>query len=84
MIRNLIDLLLVPGVGHRPGLPQETIRDYETADALLRLERGETPVAIEMSQFEDTGPPVIDTGLDLKDCLDAILAGLDEVGVDLA
>ena len=59
---NLIDLLLVPGTGHSPGLPQESILDYETPDALARLERGDTPVAIEMSQFEDTGPPVIDTG----------------------
>ena len=59
---NLIDLLLVPGTGHSPGLTQEEILDYESADALARLESGQTPVAIEMSQFEDTGPPVIDTG----------------------
>jgi hypothetical protein len=59
---NLIDLLLVPGTGKNPGLPQEVILDYETPEALARLENGETPVAIEMSEFQDTGPPVIDTG----------------------
>ncbi|MDX2474532.1 MAG: glucodextranase DOMON-like domain-containing protein [Candidatus Krumholzibacteria bacterium] len=59
---NLIDLLLVPGTGHNPGLTQEEILDYESPDALDRLDSGLTPVAIEMSQFEDTGPPVIDTG----------------------
>ncbi len=59
---NLIDLLLVPGSGHSAGLTQEEILDYESAAALQRLESGETPVAIEMSQFEDTGPPVIDVG----------------------
>ncbi len=59
---NLMDILLVPGSGHTPGLTQEEILDYESPAALERLAAGETPVAIEMSQFEDTGPPVIDTG----------------------
>lgn len=66
---NLIDLLLVPGTGHAPGKTQEEILDYEstcpppaTPCALERLADGLTPVAIEMSSFEDTGPPVIDTG----------------------
>jgi len=59
---NYMDLLLVPGSGHSPGLSQEEILDYESEAALARLENGETPVAIEMSQFEDTGPPVINTG----------------------
>lgn len=59
---NLMDLLLVPGTGHQPGLSQEEMLDYESPQALARLEEGLTPVAIEMSQFEDTGPPVIDTG----------------------
>ncbi len=59
---NIVDLLMVPGTGHNPGLSQEEILDYESPAALARLDAGEPPVAIEMSQFEDTGPPVIDTG----------------------
>ena len=59
---NYMDLLLVPGSGHSAGLSQEEIMDYESEAALARLEDGLTPVAIEMSQFEDTGPPVINTG----------------------
>jgi len=59
---NLIDLLLVPGTGHAPGLTQEEILDYESEAALQRQTDLLTPVAIEMSKFEDTGPPVIDTG----------------------
>jgi len=59
---NLMDLLLVPGSGHGPGKSQEEILDYESAAALARLDLGLTPVAIEMSAPEDTGPPVIDTG----------------------
>lgn len=59
---NLVDLLLVAGSGHLPGQTQEQILDYESPQALARLADGLTPVAIEMSTFEDTGPPVIDTG----------------------
>jgi hypothetical protein len=59
---NLVDLLLIPGTGHAPGRTQEQILDYESPLALARLADGLTPVAIEMSSFEDTGPPVIDTG----------------------
>ncbi len=59
---NLMDLLLIPGSGHQPGKTQEEVLDYESADALARLDQGLTSVALEMSQFEDTGPPVIDTG----------------------
>ena len=61
---NIIDLLLVPGSGHSAGLPQEDILNYNSVGALERLAAGETPVAIEMSAFEDTGPPVIDIGND--------------------
>jgi C-terminal binding-module, SLH-like, of glucodextranase len=61
---NLVDLLLVAGTGHNPGLSQEDILDYESTAAKLRNEAGLTNVAIEMSAFLDTGPPVIDTGGD--------------------
>ena len=59
---NLVDLLLVPGTGHAAGKPQEEVLDYESEAALQRLADGLTPAAIEMSRFEDTGPPVVDTG----------------------
>ena len=59
---NYMDILLAPGLGHKPGLSQEEILDYDSPEALERLALGLTPVAIEMSLFEDTGPPVIDTG----------------------
>ncbi len=59
---NIMDLLLIPGAGHQPGKTQEEILDYESPAALQRLSQGLTPVALEMSAFEDTGPPVIDTG----------------------
>lgn len=59
---NLIDLLLVPGTGHSPGRTQEEILDYESPAAQQRLADRLTPVAIEMTAFEDTGPPTIDTG----------------------
>lgn len=59
---NIIDLLLAPGTGHAPGKSQEEILDYESQQAQQRLADRLTPVAIEMSAFEDTGPPVINTG----------------------
>jgi hypothetical protein len=59
---NYMDILLAPGLGHKPGLSQEEILDYDSPEALERLSLGLTPIAIEMSLFEDTGPPVIDTG----------------------
>ncbi len=59
---NIMDLMLIPGSGHQPGLSQEEVLDYESPAALARQENGETAVALEMSQFEDTGPPVIETG----------------------
>nr|MBC8424090.1 hypothetical protein [bacterium] len=56
---NVMDLLLVPGADRDPGRPQEEMLNYESELALRRLEDGETPCAVEMSAFEDTGPPVI-------------------------
>ncbi len=56
---NIMDLLLVPGVGRDPGQPQEVVLDYETEDAIARLENGETPCVLSITAFEDTGPPVI-------------------------
>ncbi len=61
---NYLDLLMVAGSGHNPGLGQEDILNYESPAALARMDEGETPVALEMSAFEDTGPPVIDIGSD--------------------
>lgn len=46
---NLMDLLLVPGVGASPGRPQEYLLDYESPEAYDRLALGLTPVAIEVT-----------------------------------
>jgi len=52
---NLIDLLLVPGTGKTAGRSQEYVLDYESPEALVRLARGLTPVAIEMTQAGVSG-----------------------------
>jgi carbohydrate-binding DOMON domain-containing protein len=56
---NVMDLLLVAGVGKSPGRLQEELLDYESSEAIQRLANGQTPVAVEMTEFEDTGPPII-------------------------
>ncbi len=56
---NIIDLLLIPGAGEQPGRPQQELLDYESPEAVQRLTEGLTPCAIEMTAFQDTGPPVI-------------------------
>jgi hypothetical protein len=56
---NIIDLLLSPGAGRQPGLPQEQILDYGRPEALDRLAQGLAACSLEISAFEDTGPPVI-------------------------
>ena len=57
---NVMDLLMIPGAGRDPGRTQSEMLDYESESALRRLEDGETPCLLEMSAFEDTGPPVIE------------------------
>lgn len=61
---NLMDLLLVPGSGRTSETTQEEMLNYESPAALQRLADNETPVALEITLFEDTGPPVIDLGGD--------------------
>ena len=56
---NVMDLLLSPGAGRQPGLPQEQILDYDRPEALDRLNQGLAACSLEISAFEDTGPPVI-------------------------
>ncbi len=56
---NVMDMLMVPGAGRDPGRTQQEMLDYESELALRRLDAGETPCVMEMSAFEDTGPPVI-------------------------
>ncbi|MBT3316506.1 hypothetical protein HN388_00845, partial [bacterium] len=56
---NIIDLLLVPGEGKTVGRSQDYLLDYGTEEAVQRLNDGLTPCSIEMSAFEDTGPPSI-------------------------
>ncbi len=66
---NVIDLLLVPGVGHAPGRPQDVLLDYESAEAVQRLTDGLTPCVVEMSAFEDTGPPTVRLALGAAELL---------------
>lgn len=56
---NVIDLILIPGVDRAPGRPQEFVLDHGSPQAIARREARLTPCAIEMSTFEDTGPPVV-------------------------
>jgi len=56
---NIMDLLLSPGAGRQDGLPQEQILDYDRPAAIDRLDQGLAACALEISAFEDTGPPVI-------------------------
>ncbi|MBK9302400.1 MAG: carboxypeptidase regulatory-like domain-containing protein [bacterium] len=56
---NVMDLLLSPGAGRQAGLPQEQILDYDRPEALDRLALGLAACSLEISAFEDTGPPVI-------------------------
>ncbi len=56
---NVMDLLLSPGAGRSAGLPQEQILDYDRPEARDRLAQGLAACALEISAFEDTGPPVI-------------------------
>ncbi len=56
---NIMDLILIPGAGRDAGRSQAEMLNYENEFALRRLDNGETPCALEMSAFEDTGPPVV-------------------------
>jgi len=59
---NYMDLLLVPGRSHEPGLTQEEILDYESPAAWDRLARGLTPVAIEITQAGVSGGIAVPKG----------------------
>jgi hypothetical protein len=59
---NIIDLIASPGLGKKPGRDQSALLDYKTAEAVSRLEKGLTAVELEMTGFEDQGPPVISPG----------------------
>ena len=65
---NYMDLLLVngsnPGANPDSVKTQEEILDYESTQALQRQQDGLIPEASEMSPFQDTGPPIINTGGD--------------------
>jgi len=56
---NIIDLVASPGLGKKPGAEQGEMLDYKKATAVARLEKGLTAVELEMTDFEDQGPPVI-------------------------
>lgn len=59
---NIIDLVASPGSGKRPGREQSDMLNYKTPEAVARLEKGERAVELEITAFEDQGPPVIDVG----------------------
>jgi hypothetical protein len=59
---NIIDLVASPGLGRKPGRGQSDILNYKSAEAVKRLEKGEKAVQLEITAFEDQGPPVIDVG----------------------
>lgn len=59
---NIVDLVSSPGFGKRAGAAQEDMLNYKTAEAVARLEKGEKAVQLEITAFEDQGPPVIDVG----------------------
>jgi hypothetical protein len=59
---NIMDLMISPGTGRSPGRTQSEILDWKTAEATDRVNNGITPCYIDMTTFEDLGPPVIDVG----------------------
>jgi hypothetical protein len=59
---NIIDLMLSPGTGKTAGRTQSEILDWKTEEATDRVNNGITPCYIDMTTFEDLGPPVIDVG----------------------
>ncbi len=59
---NIMDLMISPGTGKTAGRTQSQILDWKTAESTARVNKGLTPCYIDMTTFEDTGPPVIDVG----------------------
>ena len=66
---NVMDMILIPGANREAGRTQEEMLNYESEFALRRLDEGETPCAVEMSAFEDTGPPVINVVKDFGEVM---------------
>jgi len=56
---NILDLILSPGSGLPEGRDQSFILDYTRPEAEDRLDQALTPCQLEISEFIDTGPPVI-------------------------
>ncbi len=59
---NIVDLVASPGFGKKPGRAQADLLNYKTAEAVARVEKGVKAVELEITAFEDQGPPVIDVG----------------------
>jgi hypothetical protein len=59
---NIIDLMLSPGTGKTAGRTQSQMLDWKTAESSDRVNNGLTPCYIDMTTFEDQGPPAIDVG----------------------
>ena len=56
---NIIDLLIGPGQGKTAGRSQPEMLNYKTDEAVARLNEGLTACYLEMTRFEDQGPPVV-------------------------
>jgi hypothetical protein len=56
---NIMDLILSPGAGLPAGRDQSYILDYTQPEAEARLDQALTPCQLEISEFVDTGPPVV-------------------------
>ena len=59
---NIMDLMLSPGTGKTAGRTQSEMLDWKTAESTDRVNNGLTPCYIDMTTFEDQGPPAIDVG----------------------
>ncbi|MFH1219296.1 MAG: glucodextranase DOMON-like domain-containing protein [Candidatus Eisenbacteria bacterium] len=56
---NIIDVVMVPGLGKKPGRTQEELLDYLLPDALRRFDQGRTACVLEATSSLDISPPSI-------------------------
>ena len=56
---NIIDVAVSVGEGKFPGVSQDTMLNYTTADANTRFRNGQVAVVLEATRFEDYAPPAI-------------------------
>ncbi|MDD3642719.1 MAG: glucodextranase DOMON-like domain-containing protein [Candidatus Krumholzibacteria bacterium] len=66
---NIIDLMIGPGTGRTAGRTQAEMLNYKTDEAVARLNDGITACYLEMTTFEDQGPPVITVGVPVDETI---------------